>query len=73
MCRLALAIERKLVQEGEQAGPATSRAVLTAVVPLFTDDRPTAETEAPATVFRAGEAKARENILRDAELWPRAQ
>jgi radical SAM superfamily enzyme YgiQ (UPF0313 family) len=70
MCRLALALERELVQGGEEAGPTVSRAVLTAVAPWFAGDGPATHEKSASTVFREAEARAKENVARDAELWP---
>ncbi len=64
MLRLARAVEGELARQGNPVGPQLSRAVLTAVVPLFTE-RPSLPADA---AFRAAEAAARENLERDQTL-----
>ncbi|MBZ0267238.1 hypothetical protein K8I85_03720, partial [bacterium] len=74
MNRLMALLERRLVDDGEEEGAALSRAVLTAAAPLFTGDAVDGrDPDAAAAVFRETETRARENLARDAELWPGAR
>ncbi len=74
MCRLAMALEGRLAEEGEERGPKLSRAVLTAVAPLFVGEGTrigSSSADDPAAIFRKAESRARENLARDSEIWPR--
>jgi hypothetical protein len=69
MCRLARALEGDFIRKGAPPGKALSRAVLTAVAPLFVDSPDAPNDE----LFRRAEAAASENLRRDRALWPGAE
>lgn len=74
LTRLAILLERRFLEAGEEAGPALSRAVLTGAAPLFTGETVDGrDPKAAAALFAEAEARARDNLARDRELWPEAR